>query len=318
MPKVSVIVPVYGVERYIERCARSLLEQTLDDMEFIFIDDCSPDNSMSILKNVLSDYPKRASEIRLLSMARNSGQALVRKLGIASATGDYVIHCDSDDYVSPEMYRKMYELAEDRNLDCVLCGFYEVIGQQMTKGRYKTDDEDDILRNILCNQWGGVLWNKMVRRDIVQSDYIQYPETNFWEDQALSVQYALKCTSVGLLDEDLYFYCRRPDSTVGNGFDSETVVRNAISAAENFRIVIDSLKDCKMADQYGELLARRQMYLKNQIMLQMPFPKCTSVYRSVCSGINSKVIFSPYFSFREKMAFIASWTGIYSFVVRLK
>ena len=79
MPKVSVIVPVFGVEKYIERCARSLFEQTLDDMEFIFVDDCTPDCSIEILKDVLSSYPQRQVQTRIYRMPCNSGLHNVRK-----------------------------------------------------------------------------------------------------------------------------------------------------------------------------------------------------------------------------------------------
>ena len=81
MPKVSVIIPVYGVEKYIERCARSLFEQTLDDIEYLFIDDCTPDKSVDILKHVLEEYPQRKSQVVIHRMEKNSGQAAVRKWG---------------------------------------------------------------------------------------------------------------------------------------------------------------------------------------------------------------------------------------------
>ncbi len=106
MPKVSVIIPVYGVEKYIERCARSLFEQTLDDIEYLFIDDCTPDKSIEMLKQVLEDYPHRKPQVVIHRMEQNSGQAAVRKWGMQNAIGDYVIHCDSDDWVELTMYEE--------------------------------------------------------------------------------------------------------------------------------------------------------------------------------------------------------------------
>ena len=124
MPKVSIIVPVYGVEKYIERCARSLFEQTLDDIEYLFIDDCTPDKSIEILKNVLKDYPQRKDQVIIHRMEKNSGQAAVRKWGMIKATGDYTIHCDSDDWVDVTMYEKMYNKAIEEKSDLVICDFY--------------------------------------------------------------------------------------------------------------------------------------------------------------------------------------------------
>ena len=99
MPKVSVIIPVYGVEKYIEKCARSLFEQTLDDIEYLFVDDCTPDKSVDILKHILEEYPHRKSQVVIHRMEQNSGQAVVREWGVKNAKGDFIIHCDSDDWV---------------------------------------------------------------------------------------------------------------------------------------------------------------------------------------------------------------------------
>ena len=123
MPKVSVIIPVYGVENYIERCARSLFEQTLDDIEYLFIDDCTPDQSIKVLQQLLEEYPQRKHQVIIHRMEHNSGQAAVRKWGMQNATGEYVIHCDSDDWVDLDMYRAMYEKAKSDNSDFVVCDF---------------------------------------------------------------------------------------------------------------------------------------------------------------------------------------------------
>ena len=111
MPKVSVIIPIYGVEKYIERCARSLFEQTLDDIEYIFIDDCTPDNSMIVLQSIIEKYrfrlDKEKKVVRIEKMPSNSGLTAVRSHGMQLALGEYVIHCDSDDWVDRELYETM-------------------------------------------------------------------------------------------------------------------------------------------------------------------------------------------------------------------
>lgn len=108
MPKVSVIIPVYGVEKYIERCARSLFEQTLEDMEFIFVDDSTRDNSIDILLEVINEYPQRKNQIKILTHEVNKGLPAARQTGIKAAKGDYIAHCDSDDWVTPNAYQEMY------------------------------------------------------------------------------------------------------------------------------------------------------------------------------------------------------------------
>ena len=127
MAKVSVVIPVYNVEKYIETCVRSLFEQTLHDVEYVFVDDCSPDRSVEILKGLVGEYQTRLEEegkvVRILRMPVNSGQAKVRREGVAHCTGEYIIHCDSDDWVETDMYRAMYETAVASGSDVVVCDY---------------------------------------------------------------------------------------------------------------------------------------------------------------------------------------------------
>ena len=116
MPKVSVVVPVYNVCLYIERCARSLFEQTIDSIEYIFVNDCTQDESIDILKRVIEDYPNRKDQIQIIENRKNRGLWYSRKVGMKLATGDYVIVCDSDDWLDLNAYELMYEQAEEKNL----------------------------------------------------------------------------------------------------------------------------------------------------------------------------------------------------------
>ena len=109
MAKVSVLVPVYNVSAYIERCARSLFEQTFDDIEYIFVNDATPDDSMERLEAVIRQYPER--EVRIVSHERNRGLAVARKTALLAASGDYVCCVDSDDYVETDMVAALYAKA---------------------------------------------------------------------------------------------------------------------------------------------------------------------------------------------------------------
>ena len=123
MPAVSVIIPVYKVEPYIARCARALFSQTMEDLEFIFVDDCTPDASIAVMREVLQEFPERKEQVVVYRMPQNSGLVAVRMQGLALARGEYVIHCDSDDAVDPEAYQLMYEKAVAEDLDIVTCDF---------------------------------------------------------------------------------------------------------------------------------------------------------------------------------------------------
>ena len=155
MPKVSVVIPVYRVEAYMERCAVSLFSQTLEDMEFIFVDDGSPDRSMDILREVLQRYPDRIPQTRLEAMPVHSGLAAVRKKGLLTASGDFVITCDSDDYVDPDMYGELYRSAILQEADLVQCdievrnGEFDDIDIEEALKMERTLDEE---MYIACNR----------------------------------------------------------------------------------------------------------------------------------------------------------------------
>ncbi len=96
--KVSIIVPIYNVEKYIERCAVSLFEQDFEDIEYIFVNDCTPDNSVEILEKVIEKYPNRKSHLKIVHHKENKGLGSARNTGLEQATGNYILHIDSDDW----------------------------------------------------------------------------------------------------------------------------------------------------------------------------------------------------------------------------
>ena len=111
MYKVSIITPVYNAGPYIERCARSLFGQTLDSLEYIFVNDCTPDNSMEVLAAVMEEYPERKPHVKILNHTVNTGQSGARKDGMAIASGEFIIHCDADDWVDLDTYERLYNKA---------------------------------------------------------------------------------------------------------------------------------------------------------------------------------------------------------------
>ena len=122
--KVSVIVPIYKVERFIARCAESLLNQTLQEIEYIFVNDATPDGSMDILKETIARYPSRADSCHIVEHEVNKGLPSARNSGLAVARGEYVFHCDSDDFVEPTMFEDMYKAAIESSADIVRCDWY--------------------------------------------------------------------------------------------------------------------------------------------------------------------------------------------------
>ena len=245
-PKVSVVVPVYNVSPYIEKCARSLFEQTLDDLEIIFVDDCSPDDSVNIIQEVLRDFPNRKSYTYIVKMAHNSGQAAVRKKGIEEATGEYIIHCDGDDWVDRELYEKLYLIAKDNDADIAVCDeiqeFHKVsliksVGTLPSSGK-------ELMKNWYGYSIGLFCHNKLVRRTLyIENKIYPWEGLNMWEDNGLFARlfyYAQKV--VQLKGGPVYHYNRTNVNAMTAGY-GEKQVDQMIGIATNLADFFESKPD---------------------------------------------------------------------------
>ena len=120
---VSICVPIYGVEKYIERCAISLFEQTYKNIEYIFVNDCTQDNSIDVLKSIIEKYPVRKNCVRIINHERNKGLGAARNTAITNATGMFIMHVDSDDYVEKDIVERLVKKQNENNSDIVTCGY---------------------------------------------------------------------------------------------------------------------------------------------------------------------------------------------------
>ena len=238
MPAVSVIVPVYNVERYIARCARSLFGQTLEDIEYIFIDDCTPDQSVVILGEVLEEYPERKGQVTIYRMPFNSGQAKVRMKGISMASGEYVIHCDADDFIDVHAYEIMYHKAISEGCDMVSCNYR--IGNDSSWGLCSTESQPgQEIADILTGRVMGSLCLRMVRRSLC-SDLVP-PIGNMAEDMVLVIQMTAKARKIGHVDNPYYSYYTRPDS-ISHVPSLDAALTRQESVYANARLAVEILE----------------------------------------------------------------------------
>ncbi len=212
MPKVSVIVPVYNCEKYIDKCARSLFEQTLDDIEYIFVNDCTPDNSMLILENIIKEYPYRTNSIKILNHTINTGQSGARRDGMAIATGDYIIHCDSDDWVDVTMYEEMYNIAVANDVDAVCCDMLMEFTSGSERLHYNSEYNDhqlmyDCIAPITVVYMS--MCNRLVSRKIFEHhEIIPFEGVNMWDDVGLAVRIRYYIQSTSVVNKPFYHYNR--------------------------------------------------------------------------------------------------------------
>ncbi|MBD5291693.1 MAG: glycosyltransferase [Bacteroides sp.] len=194
---ISVIVPVYGVERYIERCVRSLFSQTMTEgVEFIFVNDCTKDRSIDLLTALISEYPQLSSQVKIIHHLRNRGLAVARQTGFDAARGEYILHLDSDDYFEHDMLEVMYEAALVNNSDVVVSDFF---WSWEKKDKYQVcplyDRKVAIINSIIA-PWryenktiGPYVWNKLTKRSIYKKHNITSIEgINYGEDFIVTIQ----------------------------------------------------------------------------------------------------------------------------------
>ena len=220
MPKVSVIVPVYGAENFIERCARSLFEQTLDDIEYIFVNDCTPDRSMEILKNVLDEYPSRWGQVKIINHEHNQGQAGARTTGMKAAAGEYMIHCDPDDWVETDMYEQLYLLAIEHRADIVTCGIihHEKNGTVWKSFlQYCSTPKLSLKYLYLKHHHSFSLCNKLIRTKLIaDNDIYPYHGINFGEDRNVVIRVLYYANTFYQCDTALYHYNHNNENSTTN------------------------------------------------------------------------------------------------------
>ncbi|MCE9269679.1 glycosyltransferase [Bacteroides thetaiotaomicron] len=138
MDLVSILVPIYGVEKFIEKCAVSLFEQTYPNIEYVFVDDCTTDNSISVLRDIIAKYPDRESKVRILHHEHNRGLAAARNTAIGNAVGEYVMHVDSDDYLDIYAVEKSVNQIRKENADTLMFGMRHVFVNKIVTQCVKT------------------------------------------------------------------------------------------------------------------------------------------------------------------------------------
>lgn len=258
MPAVSVIIPVYKAHEYISKCAESLFSQTLKDIEYIFIDDCTPDDSIQIIKNVLEQYPHRRPQVKIIKMQCNSGTGAVRKRGLEVASGEYVIHCDSDDWIDPQYYEKLYEAAIRESADIVVSNFIREYRKSAIRIEcFATKNPVEALYNMPNNSFYCMLWNKLIRRDLLITHNIStLDRMDMWEDVLVTIQAYYFANKVAKAEGVCYHYIVNPNSYTANSANKNSYMQRkmCIDALSQFFASKDG--DWTLFMDYWKLLAK--------------------------------------------------------------
>lgn len=207
-PQVSVLVPVYKVENFIERCARSLFTQTFEDLEYIFVDDGSPDRSLARLENVVEEFPEKKDRVKILRHEHNQGIASVRNTLIGQATGEYTLFVDSDDWIEAPMIECLYRKAREEEADIVACDFFiNETDREIPVHEAYTLDREIQLKNIISLKVKAYLWKLLVKRELYTANGIKFPKgIHIGEDDVVCTELYYYAQKIGFVPDTLYHY----------------------------------------------------------------------------------------------------------------
>lgn len=234
---VSVLVPVFGVEQYIERCAVSLFQQTYSNIEFIFIDDCSKDGSIDILNTVIKRFPERGAAVKIICHDENRGLGAARNTAVNMATGKFLMHVDSDDWIEPDTVRLCVEKQIETNADYVLMDSVQLHPTWKVTNRIPdchTGQELTIAMMTCKCVWN--IWGALIRHSLYLDNNIKVEENvNMSEDMQVALRLAYLSDHVARIDKILYNY----DCTRENQYTHVFSVHNHQQILRTLRVLED-------------------------------------------------------------------------------
>lgn len=259
---ISIIIPVYKVEKYLEKCIESVLKQTYTNLQIILVDDGSPDNCGKIC----DEYAKKDSRIEVIHKV-NGGLSDARNVGISKAKGRYIGFVDSDDYIKEDMYEILLNLIKEYDADVSICNLYDVIdGKEYIRNKENGIQEYsrlDILKEVLLDKnIQSYAWNKLYKKELF--DEIKYPIGKKYEDIGTTFYVFEKCNKIVVTSEPEYYYLKRSDSLVNNVTES-TVFDYTEIIIQRYLYTRENIEELKKYNNY--YLAKTLITAHNDIEL---------------------------------------------------
>lgn len=260
MMKVSILVPVYKVENFISKCACSLFEQTYENIEYVFVDDCSPDKSIQILKEMLLHYPNRQFQVKIVTHSVNRGLAAARNTALKHATGKYVLNVDSDDYLEHDAIRLLYEKAEKEEADVVVFDSYiDCLGKRRKLREIFVGNKVEYIKKVLQLEVTPSTCSRFLKRDLyIKSEIRAIDGVNQGEDLSVIPRLLYSANRIVKLDEYLYNYVQYNTSSYTNNV-TKKALSNMIQVCDMLSIFFNGVND---ADLYSKSLLIMKLRVK--------------------------------------------------------
>jgi|ERR1035437_1631747 glycosyltransferase involved in cell wall biosynthesis len=276
-PKVSILIPIYKSSAFIEKCAESLFNQTFDDIEYIFVNDATPDDSMSKLQKVIDQYPKRKDRIKIIHHSINKGSAAAKNSAIDASTCEYISFVDSDDFIDPEMIELLYDKSLIENADIVVCNFviecndYSFIFNDRIYG----NSNDNFLNMILHKETSSSMCNKLVKSHLYKRFDCRVPENmNYCEDWYIMTRIYHYATKIVKIEKPLYHYIQYNNNSI-----TKTITRMHFENVLQFWNLLDNfLRKHNEYEKYKPIMALPKTQSKVRLMIDTHSSKLRKEY----------------------------------------
>lgn len=268
--KVSIAVPVYGVEAYVEKCAESLFSQTYTDIEFLFVNDCTPDKSVDVIKKTLERFPNRKEQVRIINQSENKGCPAARNLAVQLATGDFIFHVDADDYLEPDAIASLVCKQISTGADLVVANYLLETEGKTTAVRYcdASKSQEDIVKDCLDDKCCQSVWGILIRRKIYIDNNIKADESfHVGEDWQVAPLLLYHANKIAYVDKVVYHYqLSRPNSITITSQTSVTKKKNQlICFVKTMNCLLESFKD--KGQVYLDVIYRKKAILVQDAMI---------------------------------------------------
>lgn len=250
MVKISVIIPVYGVAQYIEKCTQSLLDQTLDDVEFLFVDDRGPDNSIELVLSMIATHPRK-EQFKFLRPEHNMGAGMARNYAIPYAQGDYISFVDSDDWIEPTMFEELYAKAKSADSDLCCCQIQKIypdghLGGILNNPNIGEGPITEEKRSYFLTHYVSLFASFIYKRSLILDNDIHFPEERCADDSYFVSCVVMLAQSITYINKPFYFYLIRPGSvcTTQNSmkYKKRLIVFNKLMQFSKDRNIYDRFK----------------------------------------------------------------------------
>lgn len=229
--KVAICVPVYDVEKYIVRCVKSLFEQSYENIEYIFVNDCTKDRSIELLTNELNNYPRRKSQVKIINHKKNSGLGAARNTAVKNCTAPFIIHVDSDDWLDPDCIQLCVEKQKETNADIISFGMRKIYMNKHTD-IFVPDyaGSQELVLALIRHEIPNGVWGRFIRRSLYVDNNISVTDgVNMSEDLNVIPRLAYRAKKISVLPKILYFYNCINQASYTSSFSEEKTSQEMIT-----------------------------------------------------------------------------------------